>query len=107
MLKRMIEHYKLVALLFASLTTILSSAFFIDARYAQSADVQLIEQRLDEKIVQDRADNLQERIWKLEDRFGSEKNMKQEVKEVYRQLKEDLKKLEQKLKFTEGAIDVE
>ena len=97
MLNKIINHYKLVALLITSIATILSSAFFIDARYAQSAEVQLIEQRLDQKIIQDRADNLQQRIWKLEDRFGSESKMKQEIKDEYRQLKEDVQKLKQKL----------
>lgn len=88
------------------MSVILGATFFIDSRYAQSADVQMIEQRLDQKIIQDKADNLQQRIWKLEDRFGSEKNMKSEVKDVYRELKEDLKKLELKLKTSEDTLDV-
>ena len=106
MFKRLIDHYKLIAVLVTSIATILSSAFFIDARYAQSAEVQLVEQRLDQKIIQDRADNLQQRIWKFEDRFGSESKMKQEIKDEYRQLKEDLQKLEQKLKVLDENIYV-
>lgn len=52
---------------------LIGSIIAVDARYATSARVEMVELRLDQKIVQDRVQALQERMWKLEDRYGKDK----------------------------------
>jgi len=63
-----------------SVGTILGGLVAIDAHYAKSSEVKevseyicRIDQRLSEKIQQDRINSLQERMWRLEDRYGVEK----------------------------------
>ena len=52
---------------------LIGSIIAVDARYATSARLEMVELRLDQKIVQDRVQALQERMWKLEDRYGKDK----------------------------------
>jgi hypothetical protein len=58
--------------------------FAFDARYAKTEYVTQIEQRLDAKILKDRADALQERMWRLEDRYGCDEAQRMDE---YRRLK--------------------
>ena len=52
---------------------ILAGAFItFDQRYAHSGDVKQIELRLDQKILNDRSQALQERIWKEQDRNANQ-----------------------------------
>jgi hypothetical protein len=44
--------------------------FFLDANYAKCQDVKAIERRLDYKIESDKLSTSQDRLWKLEDRYG-------------------------------------
>ena len=69
---------------------------FIDNKYALSATVKMIEQRLDYKIVSDQLSFIQSRIWLLEDRCkGNE--MPESVLEEYRKLLEEKEMLKNKL----------
>ena len=84
-----------------------------DARYARASYVQSVAERLDNKIIQDKMDNLQERMWKLEDRWTNifwEKHlrlpesleellasMSEDARENYRALKAEYDKLEKQL----------
>jgi hypothetical protein len=52
------------------ISIIITGFLALEARYASSGFVNEINQRLDQKIVDDRMDNLQGRMWKLEDRYG-------------------------------------
>lgn len=66
------------------------SAFFaIDSHYAKAADVKVVQQRLELKIQEDRLDRLQERIWKLEDRYQDFSKAPAPVKEEKRKLDAD------------------
>lgn len=56
---------------------------YLYTTYATAEDVKRIEQRLDIKILEDRLSNVQERIWKLEDRYHEQ----QKPQEVYEQLR--------------------
>lgn len=56
---------------------------YLYTTYATAEDVQRIEQRLDIKILEDRLSNVQERIWKLEDRYQDQRK----PQEVYEQLR--------------------
>lgn len=52
---------------------LIGSVIAVDTRYATSARMEMVELRLDQKIVEDRIQALQERMWKLEDRYGKDK----------------------------------
>ena len=58
--------------------------------------VQKVEKRLDVKILKDRANTLQERIWKLEDRY-EKKKMPKTVQEELRKLKAELIEIQKDL----------
>ena len=68
---------------------------WIEHYYAHEDDVMLIEQRLDEKIQGDYYDRLQQRIWRLEDRYGPQAQKGPEsVREEYRQLMNEKQQME-------------
>ncbi len=76
--------------------------FYIDDRYAKAGDVKLIERRLDQKIKADRFEKVQERIWKLEDRY-EKRPMPESVKEEYRSLKSEKEALDNNIKIMKGG----
>jgi len=60
---------------------------------------ELVDKRLDLKILKDRADALQSRMWKLEDRYGMDvSKMPDGVREQYRELKKEYDEIMDKLK---------
>jgi len=61
-----------VVTIIASICAIMASLAALDARHAKQAEVTTISKRLDKKIKFDRANDLQMRIWKLEDRYKDE-----------------------------------
>ena len=68
--------------------------------FAKEKALQQLEMRVDQKIISDRAFDLQERIWKFEDRYGSDcSKMPAEVKEEYRKLIEEKKVQEKQLEL--------
>ena len=79
-----------------AISTLVGTAFTVDNRYAKNEQVKQVEQqvqkvekRLDKKILKDRANALQERIWKLEDRYNGKK-IPAAVKEELRKNKAEL-----------------
>jgi hypothetical protein len=50
--------------------SIIGSVAAYDARVAKQCDLELLANRLEQKIVADRIYQLQQRVWMLEDRFG-------------------------------------
>jgi len=83
--------------LLIGLTTLVGTMFALDNRYAKTEDisdiesyVEQIDQRLELKILKDRANAVQERMWKIEDRYGMEvAKMSEEVRDQYRELKKE------------------
>jgi hypothetical protein len=73
---------------------------YVDNRYALSATVRQIEQRLDYKIVSDQANEKQNRIWQLQDRYAG-KNMPKVAEEQVRTLQKELTDLKEKMKKLE------
>lgn len=85
-----------------------------DTRYAKSAELSTVEVRLDIKIIQDRINGIQERLWIIEDRwtvrFKAEFDrlpnsidelkayMSEDVRETYRQLEMELQRLQEELR---------
>ena len=79
------------------LTTLVGLGFKVDARYAKMEKVVYIEQRLEQKIAQDRTNYLQEQIWKIEDRYRNQQ-MPDEVLDRYRRLIKELMDEEDRLR---------
>jgi hypothetical protein len=74
-----------------ALGTIAGGLIAVDSHYAKSSEIEevstyicRIEKRLDEKIQTDRANSLQERLWRLEDRYSPDKA---KTTDEYRRLK--------------------
>lgn len=80
-----------LALVVGGTTATYQGVAFVDARYAKSADAQLTNLRLEEKILTDRVAAIQSRIWSLDDRYGVDLfEAPGPVKEEYRQMAADL-----------------
>jgi septation ring formation regulator EzrA len=75
--------------------------FFVDSRYALAENVKQIEQRLDYKIKSDQVDQIQTRLWKIEDRYKNMDKMPAAVKDDYRDLQDKKQKLQDGLKSLE------
>lgn len=69
--------------------------------FASARDLQLVEVRLDQKIVSDQIMQVQNRIWQLEDRYKGTSCVNwpsSDDRMEYRRLKEQLEKLKDQLK---------
>lgn len=70
----------------------------LDAHYAKAQALQRLELRMDQKILVDRQDKVQERIWRLEDRYKNDiRNANDTDKEQWRKLIEEQKSNEKEL----------
>ena len=96
-MSKLIQHA--IALL-ALVSMLFGGYFYVDSRYALAGDVKNLSERLENKIIEDKLSNIQQRIWKIDDRY-EEKIMPDSVKEEYRQLIEDKTDLLNKLKATD------
>jgi hypothetical protein len=70
---------------------------YLDDRYALAEALKQTQQRLDQKIVSDQLNQVQQRIWLLEDRHGKHPTDKT-VAEEYRTLNEQKRELSEELK---------
>ena len=85
--------------------TMMGTAFTIDSRYAKVGEmsevneyVQQVDKRLELKILKDRADAIQERMWKIEDRYGMEvAKMPEDKRDQYRKLKKEYDEIMEKI----------
>ena len=80
----MIKKVMAVIGMILALASVVGLLFSLDGRWAHSEDVERLAIRLEQKIQQDRARDLQQRQWTLEDRYGKEEKMPQSVREEYR-----------------------
>lgn len=87
-----------------AIITLVSTAFgvyfYVDNKYALANDLEKVKQRLEYKIVSDHVQSIQDRIWKIEDRF-QKKKMDDTTKEEYRKLQADKEEAQAKLKKIE------
>ena len=85
--------------------TMMGTAFTIDSRYAKVGEmsevneyVQQVDGRLELKILKDRADAIQERMWKIEDRYGMDvAEMPEDKRDQYRKLKKEYDEIMEKI----------
>jgi len=100
----------IIITIIVALAGFISTTYVLDARWAKADDVQQLSLRLDLKILTDRSNAIQERLWKLEDRYGAGvpgiplSEVPDLIKEEFRKLQEELKiihlKTEQIIKNT-------
>ena len=81
-----------------TLAALIGVCFVAFTYFASAERVERLELRVDAGFLEDRANNMQKRIWALEDRHGEGcARCSQTVKEEYRGLVEDLKKLRKQI----------
>lgn len=78
---------------------LIAGMWMVEDRYAKAQDVIYVAARLEQKINSDKLDNIQRRIWMLEDRYGGQGVPKAppEIKNEYRELVRELDALKRKL----------
>lgn len=93
------SHLGLILGLISLISSLFGGFFFLDNRYAKAAETVKIERRLENKIILDRIDRLQERLWKFQDRYGDklEKAKDKLIKEEFKRLETEKELLEKSL----------
>lgn len=90
---------KLIIGILVGLLALAGGLASFDARWAKASYVEQLALRLDQKIIEDRLDSVQERMWKLEDRYGIHKDQwPPEIRDEYRKLEREAERLKIKLK---------
>ena len=75
-----------------SFCTLIGIVLATDKYVAKAKDLAITNLRLEQKITQDYNRDLQERIWKIEDRYGTDcAKMPESVRKIYRDMKEEQK----------------
>lgn len=78
--------------------TIAGAVYGATELFARKTEVQLIAARLDQKIMGDQAAQIQNRIWRIEDRFGKDcQRCDDDTKKEWRRLKDQLYRLNKQL----------
>ena len=90
----------LIITIIIGIGTVVGIGAKLDGRWAKAEDVKQLEKRLDQKILEDRADNLRSRMWKLEDRYGVV--MPPEAREEHRELGAEREKVIRELDKLNG-----
>lgn len=90
----------------AAIGTLYGGATFVDGRYVHvpdldmvevQGDVRLVSERLEQKILTDRYEGLEQRLWKIETRYPNLQQAPETVREEYNKLKQELSKLDREL----------
>jgi len=68
---------------------IVSVTIGMNAYFVKAEDFKKLELRVEQKIVSDRADQLEQRAWKLEDRYQTVDKMPPEIKTEYRKIMQE------------------
>lgn len=98
--------------LIIGLCTIIGTVYKLDIRWHQATALAKVEQqvagvnaRLEIKICNDKLNNIQERMWKLKDRYGEDLDeFPQDAKDEYRRLEKEKEELEKKIKEIRAKI---
>jgi hypothetical protein len=82
----------------AAISSLYGGMTFIDDRYARAPQVQLLELRVEEKILTDRVSAIQHRLWKIEDEYGANlTGAPVTVKEEYRHMVHDREQIKDQI----------
>lgn len=93
------DKLKNILYIIGALIAIAGSVYGATEFFAKKTELKLVASRLDQKIANDDAKSLQNRIWQYDDRFGEGcSRCNPEQKARYRQWLKDLEKLEEYLK---------
>lgn len=92
----MFSHMKGLAGGIVGIAALVGLCFTSVSYFATANDLKLVAERLDQKIVTDRINDLQKRIWMLEDRY-KDGSMPNEVRDEIRSLKREIDDLQRKL----------
>lgn len=85
--------------------TLYSGGSWVDTRYAHQEDLVLVGMRLEEKLQGDQAERIQNRMWRLEDRYSpSMANAPDSVKEEYRELGAQRQEIQRRLQRIEQQM---
>ena len=94
-----------VGVVVAGVGMLWSGYIYVESTYAKNDQVVFVEMRLDQKIQGDRISQIQERQWKMKDRYGDElKTAPEMVKEEFRVLEKQMEELTRQLKTVQESI---
>lgn len=105
MLKTTLDRISKYANFILLLGSLIGGYIAIDSHYAKAAEVKALELRIDQKIILDRQDRVQERIWKYEDRYADINKAPETTKEEYRELQKEYKILENNLNLIQEKME--
>jgi hypothetical protein len=80
-----------------TLTALIGGAFALNDYVAKDSDLKLVSMRLDEKIIKDRMNTLQERIWQLQTYYRQYPPMPVEVEKEIIMLQLEIEELKAEL----------
>lgn len=104
MLKFKKEILTIVMSLIAFASIIWGAQAYLYNNFASASEVQQLEKRLDVKILEDRLSNIQDRVWKIEDRYFEQRIPKETVEQM-RILNNEKNKIEKELDILNKATD--
>jgi hypothetical protein len=71
----------------------------VDQRYAHAEEVKKLEMRLEQKILEDRSQSIQERIWRYEDRAERSRSRAPELVDAMRRLQSEKTAVDSQIKI--------
>lgn len=92
------ENLKKYLAIAVSILVLISAIVGANEYLAKASELELVSMRLDQKILNDRLYNLQNRVWAIEDRYGKDvSKMPENVRIEYRRLLREIEKIKRQL----------
>lgn len=92
------ENLKKYLTIAVSILVFVSAIVGANEYLAKASELELISMRLDQKILNDRLYNLQNRVWAIEDRYGTDvTKMLENIRTEYRRLLREIEELKRRL----------
>jgi peptidoglycan hydrolase CwlO-like protein len=76
----------------------------VDQRYAHAEEVKKLEMRLEQKILEDRSQSIQERIWRYEDRAEKTRSQAPELADAMRRLQMEKTSIDSQIKIINEKV---
>lgn len=93
---------KTIGSVLAIVAVAFAAYFYVDSRYAQCAEVQRLERRLDYWIENDKLMGMQQRVWQLEERYPKPEQAPPPVQTQMKELHHAIEMQKEKVKQIEG-----